>query len=71
MIPDAILGLVGEIGVTRAEDIFQLIVRFGIDVFIPNQERDGRSGGLPFEDSGENLYPVLLLTQARPFPLTL
>jgi hypothetical protein len=64
MVPDAILGLVGEIRMAGTENFPQFFVRRGIDIIVPDQEGKGRSRSLPFKYSRENLHPVFLLAGA-------
>jgi len=69
VIPDAIFGLIGVIGMRRPEHGGHLGVSFRSRILVAHHDADRSAGGLTVEYSGENLAPILFL--ARGDDLTL
>ncbi len=74
MIPDAILGLIGNIAVAGTEDIPQGFIGLALDIPVVDQQADGGAGGLTLKDTGQDLYGIGLPAgggvdgSARPSP---
>ena len=58
IVADAVLGLVGEVGVARAEQLLDPAVVLGARVLVLDEQADGRAGGQPLEDAGQDPHPV-------------
>ncbi|RML65566.1 hypothetical protein ALQ91_05386 [Pseudomonas syringae pv. syringae] len=62
VVADAVLVVIGVIGVGRAEQVFDRRIVFGFLIGVADQQADGRTGCLALEDPRENLDFIGLLT---------
>ena len=62
VITDAVLVVVGVIGVGRAEGILDRRVVLGLLVGIADQQANRTAGGLALEDAGEDFHLIVFLT---------
>ncbi len=60
IVADAVLRLVGEIGVAGAESVLDRRVVLGAGVLVDDQQADRRAGGQPLEHAREDLHPIRL-----------
>ena len=59
VVPDAVLGVIGEVPMPRAKNFFEMVVVAAAGVAVQNDQADGGAGGASFEDPGEDFHPVL------------
>ncbi|RMM20765.1 Alpha/beta hydrolase protein [Pseudomonas syringae pv. aptata] len=62
VVADAVLVVIGVIGVGRAEQVFDRRIVLGFLIGVADQQADGGAGGLALEDPRENLDFIGLLT---------
>ncbi len=61
MVADAVLGVVGVVGVARSVDVLEMVVGARVLVLVSHHQRQRGAGGPPLEDSREDLDPVGLV----------
>ena len=60
MVPQPILGLVGEVGVRRAVEVAQRLVVLALGILVGHLEGDRRAGGAALEEAGAEEQGVCL-----------
>jgi hypothetical protein len=63
VIPEAVLGLIGEIAVSGPVDLPQGVIILAAHVPVINDQADGGAGGLPLKDPGEDFHLIRLLAR--------
>ena len=58
IVAESVFGIKGIVGMSRAVAVLDLPVIPGTLVLVTHHERDGSTGGAPFEHAGENLHLI-------------